>query len=132
LTSTFDDGAMASTVDLKTFQNIKHHHDPLQKSNCILCMADGLLVPSMGVWNGRITVDEVSHTGTFEVIDSNGAWSALFGKPLLKIFKVVHDYESDIVRIPEKDNWIKLKNQYYHSKREHKATISKKTTMCSP
>jgi hypothetical protein len=55
----------------------------------------------MGVRNGRITVDEVSHTGTFKVFDSNGAWSVLFGKPLLKIFKVVHNYNSDIMKIPK-------------------------------
>jgi hypothetical protein len=41
LTSTFDNGAMASTVDLKMFQNVKHHLNPLQKSNCILHIADG-------------------------------------------------------------------------------------------
>jgi hypothetical protein len=62
LKSTFNDSAMASTVDLKAFQSIKHHLDPLQKSNRILCMADGRLVPSTGVWNRRITIDKVSHT----------------------------------------------------------------------
>jgi hypothetical protein len=41
LTSTFNDGAMASAVDLKTFQNVKHRLNPLQKSNRILHMADG-------------------------------------------------------------------------------------------
>lgn len=40
LKSTFNDGAMASTVDLKTFHNIKHCLDPLQRLNHILRMAD--------------------------------------------------------------------------------------------
>ena len=48
LKSTFNDGAMTSAVDLQTFQNIKHHLDPLQRLNHILRMADGRLVPSMG------------------------------------------------------------------------------------
>ena len=81
LMSTFDDGAMASAVDLKTFQKVKHQLDPLRRSKRILRMADGRLVPSMGVWSGRITVGEVSHTGTFKVFNSNGAWSVLFGNP---------------------------------------------------
>jgi hypothetical protein len=50
---------------------------------------------------------------------------ALFGKPLLKTFKVVHDYESDIVRIPKKDNWIELKNQYYCGKKEQSHHLTK-------
>jgi hypothetical protein len=116
LKSTFDDGAQVSAVDLKMFQNVKHCLDPFQKSNCILHMADRRLVPSMGVWNGRITIGEVSRTGAFEVFDSNGAWSVLFGKPLLKMFKVVHDYDSDIVKIPKGDDWTELENQYYSKK----------------
>ena len=90
---------MVSAVDLKSFQQVKHHLKPLVRSNCILRMADGRLVPSAGVWNGEVSVGNISHNGTFEVFDSNRAWLVLFGKPLLKKFKAVHDYDSDIVRI---------------------------------
>jgi hypothetical protein len=104
---------MVSAVDLKSFQQVKHCLKTLVRSNCILRMADGRLVPSAGVWNGEVSVGNVSHNGTFEVFDSNGAWSVLFEKPLLKKFKAVHNYDSDIVKIPNSSgNWIELQNQY--------------------
>lgn len=123
LMSTFDDGALASAVDLKVFQRVEHRLKPLQRSNRILRMADGRLVPSKGVWNGSITVGDTSHNGAFEVFDSNGAWSVLFGKPLLKTFKAIHDYDSDIVRIPKGDSWTELKNQH-HSGEETRPLLS--------
>lgn len=58
-------------------------------------------------------VGNVSHNRTFAVFNSNGAWSVLFGTPLLKKFKAVHNYNSDTVRIPNSSgNWIELQNQY--------------------
>ena len=48
LNSTFDDGAMVNAVDLRTFDVAKHRLKTLGKSNCIMCMADGRLVPSAG------------------------------------------------------------------------------------
>jgi hypothetical protein len=59
-----------------------------------------------------VTVEDVSHDGNFEVFDSNGAWSGLFGKPLLKKFKAVHDYNLDMIRIPKGNNWVVLQNQH--------------------
>ncbi len=38
--------------------------------------------------------------GSFEVFSSGGGWDFLFGKPLLEAFKAVHDYKTDLVRIP--------------------------------
>ncbi|KAF8228766.1 hypothetical protein L208DRAFT_1130319, partial [Tricholoma matsutake] len=109
LNSTFDDGAMMNGVNLQMFQTVKHCLEILRKSNCIMCMADSRLVPSAG-WTGSVTAGDVSHGGTFEVFDSNGAWSVLFGKPLLKQFKAVHDYDLDVIRIPKGDKWVVLQN----------------------
>ncbi|KAF8228480.1 hypothetical protein L208DRAFT_1189640, partial [Tricholoma matsutake] len=111
LKSTFDDSAMVNAIDLQAFQDVKHCLKFLGRSNHILCMADGRLVHSTGVWSGDVTVSDVSHRGTFEVFSSSGAWSALFGKPLLRKFKAVHDYDPNTVRIPNGDNWTKLQNQ---------------------
>ncbi|KAF8226895.1 hypothetical protein L208DRAFT_1164438, partial [Tricholoma matsutake] len=97
--STFDDGAMVNTVNLSVHQKSKHRLKPLEKSNCILQMADGWLVPSAGIWSGRVTVSSITVEDTFEVFDSKGAWLALFRKPLLRKFKVIHEYEADIVKI---------------------------------
>jgi hypothetical protein len=69
-------------------------------------------VPLKGVWSRTVTVGGVSKEGTFEVFDSNGAWSALFRKPLLKIFKAVHDYDLDMVKIPKGSNSVQLTNQH--------------------
>jgi hypothetical protein len=75
-----------------------------------MCMADGRLVPSAGAWTGSVTAGDVSHRGTFKIFDSNGAWSVLFGKPLLKKFKAVHDYDLDIIKIPKGNSWVILQN----------------------
>jgi hypothetical protein len=110
--STFDDGAMVNAIDLQWFGKIKHRLKTLRKSEYVLRMADGRLVASEGAWTGEVTVNNMSHEGTFQVFDSSGAWSALFGKPLLKKFKAVHDYEHDTIKIPKEDSWVTLKNQW--------------------
>jgi hypothetical protein len=110
--STFDDGAMVDAIDLKEFGKVKHRLAALKQSNRVLRMADGRLVPSTGVWNGILKVANVPREGTFEVFDSNGAWSVLFGKPSLKRFKAIHDYDVDTVTIRDGDNRIEIKNQH--------------------
>jgi hypothetical protein len=110
--STFDDGAMVNAIDLSVYQKSKHRLKPLDKSNRILRMADSRLVPSAGIWNGEVTVGNITQEDTFEVFDSKGAWLALFGKPLLKKFKAIHDYDTDIVKIPKDGDWVVLQNQY--------------------
>ena len=115
--STFDDGAMVNAVDLSVYQKSEHCLKPLDKSNRILRMADGRLVPSAGIWNGEVTIGNITRGDTFEVFDSKGAWLALFGKPLLKKFKAIHDYDTDIVKIPKDGDWVVLRNQYPCEKR---------------
>ncbi|KAF8222571.1 hypothetical protein L208DRAFT_1015260, partial [Tricholoma matsutake] len=109
--STFDDGAMVNAVDLSVYQKSEHRLKPLDKSNHILRMADGRLVPSAGIWNGEVTVGNITQGDTFEVFDSKGAWLALFRKPLLKKFKAIHDYNTDIGKIPKDGDWVVLQNQ---------------------
>ncbi|KAF8219273.1 hypothetical protein L208DRAFT_1341875, partial [Tricholoma matsutake] len=109
--STFDDGAMVNAVDLSVYQKSEHRLKPLDKSNRILQMADGRLVPSAGIWNGEVTIGNITRGDTFGVFDSKGAWLALFGKPLLKKFKAIHDYDTDIVKIPKDSDWVVLQNQ---------------------
>jgi hypothetical protein len=112
LNPTYDDGAMMNVVDLHTFQTVKHCLNTPEKSNHIMCMANGRLVPSAGVWTGNVTAGDISHEGAFEIFDSNGAWSVLFGKPLLKKFKAVYNYDPDIITIPKGNNWTTLQNQH--------------------
>ena len=74
-------------------------------------MADGTLIEPMAVWEGRIEIAGVIVHGAFEVFDSGGNWDFLFGKPLLKAFKAVHDYTSDTVTIGNKELSATLHNK---------------------
>jgi hypothetical protein len=110
--SVFDDGALANAIDERMYRISKNRLSALEPSLRILKMADGRLVPSLGIWKGRVTVKGVSRQGAFEVLNSNGAWALLFGKPLLETFSAVHDYSRDIIRIPKEKEWITLENQF--------------------
>ena len=59
-----------------------------------------------------MTVKGISQLGTFQVLNSNGAWALLFRKPLLKSFRAVHDYVKDIINIPNRKKWVTLENQF--------------------
>jgi len=110
--TTFDDGAMVNAIDEKAYDKIKHRLSSLHTSRQLLKMADSRLVPSRGTWKGEVMVNGVTHTGQFEVFNSGGAWTALFGKTLLQEFKAVHDYESDEIHIPNDDTSIILRNHF--------------------
>ena len=98
--SVFDDGALANAIDERMYLTSKNRLSTLESSSRILKMADGRLVPSLGMWKGQVTVKGVSRHGAFEVLNSNGAWALLFGKPLLETFSAVHDYSTDTIRLP--------------------------------
>ena len=59
-----------------------------------------------------MTVKGISQLGTFQVLNSNGAWALLFRKPLLESFRAVHDYAKDIINIPNEKKWVTLENQF--------------------
>ncbi|KIN95320.1 hypothetical protein M404DRAFT_100622, partial [Pisolithus tinctorius Marx 270] len=79
----FDDGAMTGAMSSSTFNAIKHTLKGWRLSSQILRMANGTIVPSEAVWTGTINIKNTEVMGTFEVFDSTGGWSFLFGKPLL-------------------------------------------------
>ena len=110
--SVFDDGALANAIDEKMYLTSKNRLSALAPSSRILKMADGRLVPSLGVWKGRVTVKGVSSLGTFQVLNSNGAWALLFGKPLLEAFNATHNYSDDTITIPQGETWVTLENQF--------------------
>ena len=110
--SVFDDGALANAIDERMYLVSKNRLSALEPSSRILKMADGRLVPSLGVWKGRVTVKGVSRLGAFQVLNSNGAWALLFGKPLLETFNAVHDYATDVINLPQGKKWVTLENQF--------------------
>ena len=110
--SVFDDGALANAIDEKMYLTSKARLSALEPSSRILKMADGRLIPSLGMWRGKVTVKGVTHSGSFEVLNSNGAWALLLGKPLLETFSAVHDYSKDIISLPRRKEWVVLENQF--------------------
>ena len=116
--SVFDDGALVNAIDETLYLTLKGRLAALTPSEKVLRMADGRRVPSVGVWKGTVTVSGTSREGIFEIFNSNNAWAMLFGKPLLKAFNAVHDYNNDTIRIPQKKGieWTVLANQYANTK----------------
>lgn len=95
----FDEGAMISAMSTSIFQKIKHRLGNWGPSSKRLRMANGVIVPSLAVWKGEVTIAGIQAQGEFEVFDSAGGWNFLFGKPMLRSFKAIHNYETDQVRI---------------------------------
>ena len=89
----FNDGALANSTDEKMYLTSKSQLAALELSSRILKMADGRLVPSLGVWKGQVTVKGVSKLGAFQVLNNNSAWALLFRKPLLETFRAVHSHK---------------------------------------
>ena len=63
----FDGGAMVNVIDSGLFKQIQHRLLPIRPSSKVLHVANGTLVPSEGLWVGRIVVDGVSTGGLFEI-----------------------------------------------------------------
>lgn len=112
--SVFDDGVMLNAIDAGMFEMVKGRLNELTASLKILRMADGHLVPSLGVWMGEVEVKGLRQGGSFEVFDSGGAWVLLFRKPLLTAFNAFHGYGLNKVHIPSDDGaWVTLSNQFF-------------------
>ncbi|KAJ7931130.1 hypothetical protein B0H13DRAFT_858070 [Mycena leptocephala] len=98
-------------MDSMVWGKNKHRLGEMLPSCKKLRMANGAIVPSEGAWEGAITVEGVRREGRFEIFDSGGGWSFLFGKPLQAAFGAVHDYAQDVVDITVGDAKASLSNQ---------------------
>jgi len=108
----FDDGAMVNSICKDRFSVIKDELGKLTASEKSLRMADGTIVPSYGRWTGGVTLGGRTARAAFEIFPSGGSWLVLFGKPLLRAFQAVHNYEDDTLRIPHDGDWTILTNKY--------------------
>jgi len=131
VTTLFDDGAMAGAMCTSVFNRIKSSLHGWQPSSQALRMANGAIVPSEATWSGTIHVEGVETTGMFEVFDSGGGWSFLFGKPLLRAFKAKHNYETDEVTITDSNTTATLRNRITDADRAPTANTMRHTTMLS-
>ncbi|KIK41123.1 hypothetical protein CY34DRAFT_50702, partial [Suillus luteus UH-Slu-Lm8-n1] len=95
----FDEGAMISAMCSSVFNKIKHRLGNWGPSSKRLRMANGTVVPSQAMWKGDITIGGIQARGEFEVFDSGNGWNFLFGKPMLRAFRAIHNYETDQVQV---------------------------------
>lgn len=107
----FDDSALVNSICSNMFTSLHDKLGPLVPSSKILKMADGTHVFLDGRWCGNVSLGEHTVKARFEVFRSRGGWSLLFGKPLLKQFKAVHDYGNDTLMIPSNGSWTTLLNE---------------------
>ncbi|KIM85938.1 hypothetical protein PILCRDRAFT_30668, partial [Piloderma croceum F 1598] len=112
LRGVFDDGAAINVIDSKVFATIKHRLTKPKKSDRILRMANGSLVPSYGKWVGTIQVGGISREGTFEIFPSGNSWALLFGKPLMEAFDMTHRYKNDTISLEGPLGKVTLTNQF--------------------
>jgi hypothetical protein len=96
---TFDDGAMVAAMCSRVFARVGHRLGRCEASTRRLRMADGKIMRAEAVWTGMIQIGNIAIHGSFEVFDSSGSWSFLFGKPLMKAFDAVHYNARDVVTI---------------------------------
>ena len=63
-------------------------------------MAKGVVIPSMGRWEGYINIGEVRAHCEFEIFPSGSNWVFLVGKAMQRAFRAVHNHGTDTVTIP--------------------------------
>ena len=100
----FDGCAMVAAMCRTVFEKVKHRLGRWKKSEKLLRMGNGTIIPSLAVWEGKIQLGGVTVEGEFEVFDSGGSWAFLLGKPLLRLFRAKQAYEPDTVSIRGEDD----------------------------
>jgi hypothetical protein len=106
-----DGGAMVNAMCTALYMAVRYCIGELQQSGKILRMANGVLVPSIGHWEGHIRFGGTRVHGSFEVFPSGGSWSFLFSKQLLEQFGAVHDYGTDTISVPGENGPTVVSNQ---------------------
>jgi hypothetical protein len=99
----FDGCAMVSAMCATVFEKVKHRLGHWSKSTRRLRMGNGVIIPSLAVWRGKMQLGNVTAEGEVEVFDSGGSWAFLLGKPMLRRFQATQAYGPDIVSIRSSD-----------------------------
>ena len=95
----FDGCAMVAAMCATVFEKVKHRLGRWERSERQLRMGNGVIVPSLAVWRGKMQLGKATIEGEFEVFDSGGSWVFLMGKPLLRSFEAEQAYWLDTVSI---------------------------------
>ncbi|KAK1234698.1 hypothetical protein PQX77_002095 [Marasmius sp. AFHP31] len=124
-----DDGAMVVGLSKQQYERIKDEIGGWGQSKRWMRMADGALVPGVASWQGVVRVKGLEMETALEVFDSGGQWDFLFGKPLLKKFGAVHDYEKDTIVVKKGKEVRKIFNEglgkQVEAKRKKKPLVAK-------
>jgi hypothetical protein len=107
----FDTGCQVGALDKTYYEQKAKQMGRLAAPTRCLRMADGTLVNTYGSWGGTVTVGGVDIKGEFDVFDSHGGWTILFGKPLLVAVGAVHDVRADVVTVSGKGRTAVLENR---------------------
>lgn len=97
--ATIDNGAMINAFDATMYQNTANRLMKLSPSQRTLRMADGSLVPSLGVWSGTFKWGLICCTTIFKVFPSGGLWKMLIVKTLLEQLNAIQNYRMDSIII---------------------------------
>ena len=111
----FDSGAMISAMCTTIFEQVRHRLAECRPSTRVLRMANGAQVKSLATWTGTVELEGIKTQNTFEIFDSGGGWSFLFGKPMLWAFHALHNFRNDTVTLVRNKNQVTvLTNQIDH------------------
>ena len=96
----WDDGCMITALSTKKYEDVKELMKGWEALQCRLRMANGNIVQSTAYWKGNLTVEGTTREVNIEVFDSAGGWEFLLEKPVMEIFRFIHDYSNDTVIVP--------------------------------
>ena len=77
-------------------------------------MANGSVIPSMGLWIGHVSMGRSTVICSFEVFLSGGSWAFLVGKPMQCSFRAIHNHATDEISIPSDAEHEILTNQIHY------------------
>ena len=106
---------MVNAMCTSVFKKVKHRISKLKHPMRRLRMANSVVIPSMGRWEGYINIGEVRAHCAFEVFPSGGNWAFLVGKAMQRAFRAVHNHGTDTVTIPSNGIDIVLINEVHQA-----------------
>jgi len=110
----FDSGTMVNAMCSSVYENIKHKLPTLHPSKCRLRMANGSVIPSMGLWIGHVSMGRSTVICSIEVFPSRGSWAFLVRKPMQCSFGAIHNHVTDKISIPSDTEHKILTNQIHY------------------
>ncbi|QRV80063.1 Retrovirus-related Pol polyprotein from transposon [Ceratobasidium sp. AG-Ba] len=115
--ATVDGGAMLCVMDRTYWSMVEGELGELAKSPIICRMANGSCTPSIGRGNAFVCVGGQWHHIEFEVLDSQGNYDILLGKPWLRAAGAAQVFVKDTLIISGPDGPIELQNEHPRSAR---------------